>query len=122
AIWHHPRYSSGEHGNNSNMDTIWRDLANAGADVIINGHDHNYERFTPMDATGAADPNGMREFVVGTGGAEQRPMGTIRATSEVSNAATYGVLKLTLGDGSYTWEFLPISGQSFTDSGSGDCH
>ena len=122
AIWHHPRFSSGFHGNNTNMDQIWRDLVSAGAEFIVNGHDHGYERFALMTATGAPAPvNGTREFVVGTGGASLRALGTIQASSEVRNNATLGVMKFTLTATGYAWQFVPIAGRTFTDSGTGTC-
>jgi hypothetical protein len=122
AVWHHPRFSSGEHGNNTNMDAIWRDLVAAGAEFVVNGHDHNYERFAPMTATGAkASVNGTREFVVGTGGATLRSFGTVKTSSEVRNAGTYGVMKFTLAASGYSWQFVPVAGKTFTDSGSGVC-
>ena len=122
AYWHHPRFSSGRHGNDGQMQPLWQTLAAAGADVVVNGHDHNYERFAPMNASGAADPAGMREFVVGTGGAGLRAVGSAQANSEVRNADTYGVLKLTLNPTAYSWQFVPAAGGSFTDAGSGACH
>jgi hypothetical protein len=123
AIWHHPRFSSGEHGSDPIMDTIWRDLSAAGADLIINGHDHDYERFAPLSATGTRDDaNGMREFVVGTGGASLRSFGTVLATSEVRSNTAHGVIKFTLNQDGYSWQFVPMPGKSFTDSGFAGCH
>jgi hypothetical protein len=124
AYWHHPRYSSGStHGSDPMSQAIWQDLYDAGAEIVLVGHEHNYERFTPMDAGGSADKaNGVREFVVGTGGASHYPFGSILATSEAHNADTFGLLQLTLHDGSYDWKFIPVAGSTFTDSGSGTCH
>jgi hypothetical protein len=123
AYWHHPRFSSGQHGNNSEVLAIWNALYEAGAEVIVNGHDHDYERFRPQTPTAAAnDTQGIRQFVVGTGGASLRSFATIRANSEVRNSSTHGVLKLTLGLSNYSWQFIPVAGKSFTDSGSGTCH
>ena len=124
AYWHEPRFSSGSvHGSNSSFDPFWRDLYAAGADVVLNGHEHNYERFAPQNPSGQADSKGIREFVVGTGGADEGsyPFGTPVANSEVRNATTHGVLKLTLHTGSYDWQFLPAAGSSFTDSGTSSC-
>jgi Ca2+-binding RTX toxin-like protein len=124
AYWHHPRFSSGqEHGNDFARTTaIWNELYTANADLVLNGHDHDYERFAPQNVSGAADSSrGIREFVVGTGGRSLPGFGTMRANSQV-RSLTYGVLKLTLSDGSYDWQFIPVAGQSFTDSGSGQCH
>jgi hypothetical protein len=124
AYWHHPRYSSGStHGSDSMSQAIWQDLYDAGAEIVLVGHEHNYERFAPMDTSGSADKaTGIREFVVGTGGRSHYPFGTILATSEVRNADTFGVLQLTLHDSSYDWKFIPVAGSTFTDSGSGTCH
>jgi hypothetical protein len=105
------------------MQPIWEALYAAGVDAVLAGHDHNYERFAQQTPSGALDTtNGIREFVVGTGGRYLRPIGTIKPNSEVRNATTYGVLKLTLHPTSYDWNFVPVAGQSFTDSGSGQCH
>jgi hypothetical protein len=124
AYWHHPLFSSGaEHGNDPRMKPIWDALYAANVDVVVNGHDHDYERFAPQDPNGIADSaRGIREFVVGTGGAGLYSFGKIQPNSEVRNADTHGVLKLTLYSTSYDWEFVPVSGERFTDSGSGSCH
>ncbi|PZR62030.1 MAG: hypothetical protein DLM71_07380 [Chloroflexi bacterium] len=121
AYWHHPRFTSGEHGNATFMQAIWADLYTAGADVVLNGHDHDYERFAPQDALGTADPSGIREFVVGTGGKSHYGFLTSQANSEVRDTGTFGALKLTLGAGRYDWQFLPVSGATFTDSGTASC-
>jgi hypothetical protein len=98
-------------------------LYNAGAEIVLTGHNHQYERFAPQTPAGAADPaRGIREFVVGTGGAAHYAFGAVKPNSQVRNSTTFGVLKLTLGAGSYSWKFLPVAGQSFTDSGTGTCH
>jgi len=101
---------------------LWEALEAAGADVVINGHDHDYERFAPQTAAGTASPDGMREFVVGTGGAALRPFATIQPNSEARNASAHGVLRLTLHPGSYDWAFVPVAGDTFTDGGSASCH
>jgi hypothetical protein len=121
AYWHKPLFSSGQHGNNSTMRLIWDILAGAGADVILTGHDHLYERFAPQNSAGQAYAKGMREFVVGTGGASHYQFSTIRPNSEVRNNDTFGVLKLTLRPTRYEWEFVPVAGGSFHDSGGADC-
>ncbi len=126
AYWHHPLFSSGEHGRDrklEKMKAFWRALYDAGADVVINGHDHNYERFAPQDSSGKADPQrGIREFVVGTGGKNHGSFRSLRPNSEIRNNDTFGVLQLTLHPRSYEWKFIPEAGKMFTDAGSGTCH
>jgi hypothetical protein len=123
AYFHHPLFSSGEHGNQTEVRPLWRTLYRAKADVILNGHDHDYERFAPQRPGGKKDRRrGIREFVVGTGGAERRPFGAIEPHSQARNARTSGVLKLRLGPGSYRWRFVPVAGRTFTDSGKDRCH
>ncbi len=122
AYWHEPRWSSGAtHGSSTKVQTLWSTLYNAGAELVINGHDHEYERFTQMNASGQAVKSGMREFVVGTGGGSLYHFGTILSTSQVHNSSTYGVLKLTLNPTSYSWQFIPVAGKTFTDSGTTNC-
>jgi hypothetical protein len=124
AYWHHPRFNSGAaHGNNLDVAPFWNALYQYNADVILNGHEHVYERFAPQNPSGVADnANGIREFIVGTGGRSHYTFGTIQPNSEVRNGTTYGVLKLTLRATGYDWQFVPVAGGSFTDSGSGTCH
>lgn len=123
AYWHHPRFSSGEHGNQVQMATIWDVLYQEGADLVLSGHDHDYERFMPMDANGNPDSTtGIREFVVGTGGKNYYKFNAIEPTSQVHAADVFGVLKLTLHADSYDWQFLPQPGKTFTDSGTAMCH
>jgi hypothetical protein len=124
AYWHKPLFSSGSaHGNDVSVKPLWHALYDANADVVVAGHDHNYERFAPQNADGMADPaRGIREFVAGTGGKNQRPIGAIVPNSEVRNADAFGVLKLTLRPNSYDWQFIPEPGKTFVDSGSGKCH
>jgi hypothetical protein len=123
ALMHHPRFSSGPHGDHPSVEPFWRALYDAGADVVLAGHDHHYERFAPMNSTGGTDPaNGIREFVVGTGGIGLRPPSASRPNSQVVHGGTHGVLKLTLGDGAYQWTFVPVAGRTFTDQGSSSCH
>ncbi|OGU02006.1 MAG: hypothetical protein A2W29_12565 [Gemmatimonadetes bacterium RBG_16_66_8] len=123
AYWHHPRFSSGtKHGNSAKTAPLWQALYDHGADVVLAGHEHNYERFAPQTAAGAADPErGIREFVVGTGGVDHYPFGPPIANSEVRNGDTWGVLKLTLEPGAYRWQFIPVAGKTFSDSGSARC-
>ena len=123
AYWHHPRFSSGQHGDTVEVEPLWRALYDAGADVVLAGHDHTYERFAPQDPGGRADPAaGIRQFVVGTGGRSHYGFTTVHPNSEVRNGSTFGVLKLTLQPLSYQWRFEPVAGQSFEDTGSGNCH
>jgi hypothetical protein len=122
AIWHHPRFTSGEHGNDGSVAPFWQALYDAGADVVVNGHDHDYERFAPQNPAGVEDrARGIREFVVGTGGASLRPFAKQAANSEFRVALYYGVISLKLHDGSYEWSWQS-SGGPVTDSGSGPCH
>jgi acid phosphatase type 7 len=113
AYWHHPRWSSGLHGPDVTMATLWRTLARAGADVVLAGHDHHYERFAPID--------GIRSFVVGTGGRSLYPAFFRIPRSVVVNDRAYGVIKLTLRPAGYDWRFLAVSGSSFADRGSAPC-
>ncbi|MSQ15770.1 MAG: alkaline phosphatase [Dehalococcoidia bacterium] len=123
AFWHHPRFSSFNHGSDATYTAFWQALYDANADIVLSGHDHNYERFAPQTPTGGLDAaRGIREFVVGTGGRSHYGIGTIKPNSEVRDGDTFGVLKLTLGATSYTWQFLPEAGKTFTDSGTGNCH
>ena len=123
AYWHIPRFSSGEHGSNNTYQPFWQALYDAGAEVVLNGHDHDYERFAPQTPTGAADSaRGIREFVVGTGGKSTYGFGSTRPNSQVRKSGVFGVLELTLHASSYDWKFAPASGTTFTDSGSTSCH
>jgi hypothetical protein len=122
AIWHHPRFSSGVHGNDASVWPFWDALYRAKADVVVNGHDHDYERFGPQDPAGREDnAGGIREFVVGTGGAGLRDFPTVAAHSEIRIASTFGVIRFILHRTSYEWSFIATSG-AVADSGSGPCH
>ena len=124
AYWHKPLFSSGSaHGNDLAMKPLWDALYDANADVVVNGHDHDYERFAPQTPDGVSDAvRGIREFVVGTGGKNLRPFGTAKPNSEVRDFSAFGVLKLILKPNGYDWQFIPEEGKTFTDSGSGVCH
>lgn len=123
AYWHYPRFSSGRHGNVRPLVRAWRVLYDAGAELVISGHDHVYERFAKQTPDGVADPErGIRQFVVGTGGSNLYSFDVIQPNSEVRDNTAYGVLKLTLRRTGYDWEFVPVAGQDFTDSGSDVCH
>ena len=123
AVWHHPRFSSGQHGNDLAVAPFWQVLYAAGADLIVNGHDHDYERFGPQTPAGALDATrGIREIVVGTGGKSLRRFHKLVPNSEVRNAASYGVLRLELAPRSYRWQFVDVQATGFSDSGSEACH
>ena len=124
AYWHHPRFSSSSnHGSSTAPQPLWQALYDAGADVVLSGHDHTYERFAPQRPDGVADAaRGIREFVVGTGGISHYSFATPIANSEVRNDDAWGVLKLTLHADGYEWVFVPVAGKTFTDSGFGTCH
>ena len=122
AYWHHPRFSSGSHGNNTVVQPLWQALYDFGAELILGGHDHDYERFEPQTPAGVADNvKGIRTFVVGTGGKEQGVFSTIRANSVVRSRTSYGALKLTLKAAGYDWQFVPIPGNTLADAGSATC-
>jgi hypothetical protein len=121
AVWHHPLYSSGQNGSSPFVRDMFNLMFQHGVDVVVNGDDHVYERFAPQDANGRASPRGVRQFVVGTGGYALYDRGAAQPNSEVFENRTFGVLKLTLKSGRYDWEFVPIDGQSFRDSGTGTC-
>jgi hypothetical protein len=105
------------------MGPTWDALYAANADVVVSGHDHLYERFAPQRPDGALDPErGIRQFVVGTGGASHYAVENPQPNSEVRNSDTYGVLRLTLSPGTYGWKFVPVEGKTFTDSGRQGCH
>jgi hypothetical protein len=120
AYFHHPLFSSGSHGNNPGVKPLWDLLYADRAELVLNGHDHSYERFAPQNSSGQADANGIREFVVGTGGKSLYAWGTVKANSEKRINDRYGVLKLTLNSGSYGWEFVDTAG-TVADSGTGQC-
>jgi acid phosphatase type 7 len=123
AYWHRPRFSSRRRGTDGWSAAFWRDLYRAGAELVLNGHDHDFERFAPLDPAGTPDPaRGVREFVVGTGGKSHLPLTTVQVGSQVRNADTFGVLELTLRPGGYGWRFRPVAGGSFTDAGAAACH
>jgi hypothetical protein len=123
AYFHHPLFSSGSsHGGNSKMKPSWEVLYAANADVVLNGHVHNYERFAPQTPSGVADPEqGIREFVVGTGGKSLNAFDSTVANSEVRDASTFGVLKLTLHPSSYEWQFVTAPNATIADTGSTSC-
>ena len=122
AYWHEPRFSTGERKDDLAVDPFWRLLYAAGAELVLNGDQHHYERFGPQDPDGRATPRGIREIIVGTGGKNLQTFGSAPASnSQVRNDRTFGVLMLTLHTNSYAWRFTPIKGQTFTDSGREKC-
>jgi acid phosphatase type 7 len=123
AFLHHPRWSSGPEGDQPKVGELWALLHEGGADVVVSGHAHVYERLAPMDADGAVDlEGGVRQFVVGTGGGSLYGFGAVHPASEVRSNTSYGVLQLTLRPDGYDWEFLPTDAGGFTDAGSAECH
>jgi 3',5'-cyclic AMP phosphodiesterase CpdA len=123
AFFHHPRFSSGGHGNDPRLGDLWAILYRQGVDVVLNGHDHDYERFAPQDPDGHRDrQRGIREFVVGTGGAKLTPFLWIRPNSEVRINEEHGILRMTLSSDGYQWEFLSAPDARVLDTGSGKCH
>jgi acid phosphatase type 7 len=123
AYWHHPRFSSGEQSSSTRFTAFWEALHEAGADVVLAGHAHDYERFAPLTPEGEWDPErGIREFVVGTGGKHHYGFGTAEPFSEARDSTTWGVLALTLRGDGYDWRFVPEAGATFTDAGSAPCH
>ena len=120
AYWHHAPFSSGgTHGNNGALAPLWDRLYAAGADVILNGHEHMYERFAPQTPAAVASPTGIRQFTSGTGGKALHQAGTVRANSEVRLFGRYGVLRMTLHPTSYDWRFVGEDGVTY-DSGSSE--
>jgi 3',5'-cyclic AMP phosphodiesterase CpdA len=125
AYWHHPLFSSGKNRDQEQMAEVYRRLYEAGASVVLAGHDHNYERFAPMNPKGQLDPGrGIRSFVVGTGGGQLKAFAIgdpPRKNSEVVDGSTWGLLQLELYEDRYAWRFIPVEGATFTDSGEAPC-
>jgi len=122
AYWHQPYFTSAsKHGPEASIRP-WVDLLVAKhVDIILQGHNHVYERFAPQNSARRADPNGPQAFVVGTGGKGFDRFRDTAPNSVTRNNRTYGVLQLTLKDGSYDWQFVPVAGGTYTDSGSMNC-
>jgi hypothetical protein len=122
AIWHHPRFSSGEHGNDPSVAPFRSALYDAGAELIVNGHNHDYERFAPQDPDGREDrARGIAGFVVGTGGVALRGFPSVAANSVVRASVAHGVVRFVLRPAGYEWRFVSTTGE-FSDSGQGTCH
>lgn len=117
AIWHQPLFSSGPHGGDPAVRPFWDELYAAGAKIVVNGHDHDYERFAPQAPDGTPKDDGIREFVVGTGGASLYALRSRAANSLVWQGDTYGVLQLALTSKGYGWSFVPVAGSTFRDDG-----
>jgi hypothetical protein len=124
AYWHQPRFTAGCHADDTDVQALWNDLYAANADVILNGHEHDYQRFVPMNPSGLADDRrGLVEFIVGTGGTRiSCPTHTTTSTLAAHENGTYGILRLTLRPASYDYRFVPVAGRSYSDTGSGRCH
>jgi hypothetical protein len=123
AYWHHPRFSSGQVESTVNLQAFWQILYDAGAELVLAGHAHNYQRWAPLNAARTIDrQRGLRQFVVGTGGRVFHSVTPQAPEQEAVNADTYGVLRLTLKATGYDWRFVPVAGRTFTDAGSGSCH
>ncbi len=123
AYWHHPRFSNGNYSDNSTYQPFWQALYDYGAEVVLAGHDHNYQRYAPLTPAGARDDiRGIRQFVVGTGGKGLYALRPPTALTQAQSDTSFGVLRLTLRAGGYDWQFLPASTGGFTDSGFATCH
>jgi hypothetical protein len=124
AVIHNPRFSSGRKENEPRVGPLWEALHAAGAELVLSGDNHAYERLAPMTPAGDVDPAGIRQFVVGTGGRSHYLFseGAIHPNTEAGDDDTFGVLKLTLHPDAYSWEFLPEAGKTYTDAGNQDCH
>jgi 3',5'-cyclic AMP phosphodiesterase CpdA len=120
ALMHHPRFSSGKHGDSAHVDGLWRALAAQRTAILLTGHDHHYERFAPLDADGARRADGTRSFLVGTGGAHLYPLASVRQGSEFRDQRRWGMLRLELGDGRYRWQYR-VAGGTVIDEGGGEC-
>jgi hypothetical protein len=124
AYWHQPLFTSGQEGPTPATSTFWNDLIATGAEIVLNGHEHLYERFGPQNPAGQRDDaHGIREFVVGTGGENHMTFHrTPAANTEVRDNTSFGFLELTLSNGAYAWKFQPTAPGTFSDSGTGTCH
>lgn len=120
--FHHPRFSSGAAGVSGRMNYVFQVAYEFGADVVLSGDAHHYERFAPMNPRGQIEPErGIRQFVVGTGGAALTGLSERLKGTEFRQANNWGILKLALRPGSYAWEFIPVAGGEWSDSGEASC-
>ncbi|MFD9794290.1 discoidin domain-containing protein [Streptomyces sp. NPDC059070] len=122
AYWHHPLYSSGGHGNDPVSKPVWKILYAAKADLVLNGHDHHYERFAPQNPDGKATADGIVEIVGGMGGAEPYPIEQVQPNSQKRISGQYGVLKLDFTDSGYGWTYVGTDGQVKDTSPKYSCH
>jgi hypothetical protein len=123
AYFHHPRWSSGRHGGRERVMDAYRAMYDGGVDVVLSGHDHHYERFAPLDPVGRIDrERGIRQFVVGTGGAPSYVLRERVPGSEEIESHVRGVLRLEFRPDSYSWEFVPVAGRKYRDAGQASCH
>jgi hypothetical protein len=123
AYWHHPRFSDGTHGNSTNVQPFWQALYEADAEIVISGHDHDYQRWAPQTPTGSLDAaGGIVEFVAGMGGRSHYAFTTTSVNRVTGNSTSYGVLRLDLGPTGYSFAFVPVAGQTYSDRGTGACH
>jgi acid phosphatase type 7 len=123
AYAHQARFASGRYVDDPAYEALWQALHEAGAEVVLGGHDHNYQRYAPLTPSGAPDPErGIRQFIVGTGGKSHYLLAPAPPAREAANDDTYGVLRLALHPSGYDWTFVPEAGRTFTDSGSDNCH
>ncbi|MCK2245471.1 MULTISPECIES: metallophosphoesterase [unclassified Crossiella] len=122
AYWHHPLFTLGSHSGETKARPLWQALYDAKADLVLVGHDHNYQRFAPQSPDGKADPAGLRQVLVGTGGKSNYNFSRTIPNVEAKDAKSNGVLKLTLSGTGYKGDFVPVSGQSYKDSFTGSCH
>lgn len=123
AFFHHPRFSSGDHGSDPDYTPLWEVLHEGGVDVVLNGHEHIYERFAPQTPHGEPDArHGIRQFTVGTGGSNHTDITAVQPNSEIREAGAFGVLRMTLRPTGYSWQFAAEPGTTFTDSGAERCH
>ena len=121
AYWHKPLRSSGKHGSTDAVAPLWQALYDVGGDLVLNGHDHDYERFAELGRTGLPQAGGMRQIIVGTGGSGHYAFNAPLPGSQVRNSTSFGVIVVSLHARSYSWRFRPIAGHTFTDSGTGTC-
>jgi dipeptidyl aminopeptidase/acylaminoacyl peptidase len=123
AFWHQPRFTSGQHPGATGTGALWSALYEANADLVLNGHEHFYERFSPQTPQGDSNAaRGIRQFIVGTGGKSWFGYVGIAPNSEVRFNRRPGVLKLELRDGAYTWELVTAPAGRVADAGSASCH